>query len=155
MELSGEPPRVGDDAPQFELINNDMESVTLSDSQGKVRILSVVPSIDTPVCEMQTRRFNQELEKLGDQVVAYTISVDTPFAQKRWCGMSGVEKMQLLSDYKGNKFGEDWGLYIPELGLLARSVFIVDENGKVTYSQIVPEIAQEPNYDEVLDQVKR
>lgn len=154
FETVGNPPQVGDTAPDFTLAANDMSPVNLSDSAGKIRILSVIPSIDTSVCEAQTRKFNAELDNLPDSVVGYTISVDTPFAQARWCGVEGVEKMKLLSDYKGNTFGKDYGLYINDIGLLARSVFIVDGDGKVVYTQIVPEIGQEPNYAEVLEKAK-
>jgi thiol peroxidase len=156
VQLSGEPPQVGDSAPDFELTANDLSSVKLSDSTGKIRILSVVPSIDTSVCSIQTKRFNEEIDKLPAGIVAYTVSVDTPFAQKRWCGAEGVEKMQLLSDYKnGNKFGRDYGLYIAEpLGADARAVFIVGKDGKIAYRQIVPEITSEPNYDEVLNKAR-
>ena len=154
VELSGEPPRVGDEAPAFDLVSNAMEPVRLSDSQGKIRVLSVVPSIDTSVCSLQTVRFNREFAQLPDSVVGYTISVDTPFAQTRYCGAEGIEKIQLLSDYKGNTFGHDWGLYIQDMGALARSVFVVDKDGKIVYEEIVPEIAQEPNYDAVLAKVK-
>lgn len=154
LELSGTPPQVGSEAPAFTLVDSSMSPVHLSDSAGKVRIISVVPSVDTPVCSVQTARFNKELDKLPESVVGYTISVDTPFAQKRWCAAEGVEKMTLLSDYKGNTFGKDYGLYINDLGLLARSVFIVDKDGKIAYAQLVPEIAQEPDYDEVLTKAK-
>ncbi len=155
VNLSGEPPQAGDAAPDFELVANDLSKVKLSDDAGKVRILSVVPSIDTSVCSIQTKRFNQEIDNLPADVVAYTISVDTPFAQKRWCGAEGVEKMKLLSDYKGNTFGQAYGLYIAEpLGANARSVFIVGKDDKIAYAQIVPEIAQEPNYDEVLQKAR-
>lgn len=155
VQLSGNPPQVGDAAPDFELTANDLSKVKLSDSAGKVRILSVVPSIDTPVCSIETKRFNTELDKLSDDIVGYTISVDTPFAQKRWCGAEGVEKMKLLSDYKGGGFGRDYGIYIAEpLGAHARSIFIVDKDGKIAYTQLVPEIAQEPDYDEVLQKAR-
>lgn len=156
VDLSGEPPKVGDAAPDFELTANDMSKVKLSDSAGKIRLISVVPSIDTGVCSIQTKRFNQEIENLPENVVAYTISVDTPFAQKRWCGAENVEKMTMLSDYKNNNaFGRDYGLYIESpLGANARSVFIVDGDGQIAYSQIVPEIGQEPDYDEVLAKVR-
>lgn len=154
LQLSGTPPQPGTPAPAFSLVANDMSVVNLADSSGKIRVLSVVPSIDTPTCESQTRKFNAELDSLPDSVVGYTISVDTPFAQKRWCGVEGVEKMQLLSDYKGNNFGKDWGLYLDALGLLARAVFIVDAEGKIVYSQLVPEIADEPDYSEVIAKAK-
>lgn len=156
VELSGTPPQVGDVAPDFDLIANDLSHVKLSDSSGKIRILSVVPSIDTPTCSIETKRFNQELEKLPEDIVAYTVSVDTPFAQARWCGAEGVEKMQLLSDYKNNnQFGRDYGLYIDTpLGANARAVFIIGKDDKIAYVQLVPEIADEPNYQEVLDKVR-
>lgn len=154
VEMAGEMPQVGQQAPDFELVANDMSAVKLSDSQGKVRIISVVPSIDTGVCAIETARFNRELDNLPDSVVGYTVSVDTPFAQKRWCGAEGVEKMQLLSDFKGQTFAKNWGVYLSDLGITARCVFIVDKDGKVAYSQLVPEVAQEPNYDEVVQKAR-
>lgn len=152
VELSGELPQVGQPAPDFELTANDLSTVRLSDDAGKVRIISVIPSVDTPVCSLETKRFNTEVANLPEDVVFYTVSVDTPFAQKRWCGAEGVEKIKLLSDYKNNnKFGHDYGLYIASpLGAHARAIFIVDKDDKIAYSQLVPEIAQEPDYDEVL-----
>lgn len=154
VELSGTPPQIGEVAPPFELTGGDMSPVKLADSAGKIRIISVVPSIDTSVCDLQTKRFNQEIDKLPDSVVGYTISVDTPFAQNRWCATVGVEKMHLLSDYKGQTFGHDYGLYIQDMGTLARSVLIVDQHDKVAYFQLVPEIGQEPNYEEVLNKAR-
>ncbi len=154
LETTGDLPAVGAAAPSFDLVGNDMSPVKLSDSDGKIRILSVVPSVDTPVCSIQTARFNRDLDSMPDSVVGYTISVDTPMAQARFCGIEGVEKMKLLSDFKGNTFGRDWGLYIQDAGLLARSVFIVDKDGTLAYSQLVPEIAQEPDYEEVLTKAR-
>ena len=154
VELSGNPPQVGDDAPAFDLVNTKMEPVKLSDSDGKIRVISIIPSIDTGVCEAQTRRFNKALDEMGDNVVGITISEDTPFAQARWCGAEGITKMEMLSDFKGNTFGESYGLYMPSMGLLARSVYIIDGDGKIAYFQLVPEMSQEPNYDEVLDKAK-
>ena len=155
VALSGTVAEVGQQAPDFILTANDLSSVSLSDSNGKIRLISVVPSIDTAVCAIETKRFNQELDTLGDNLVAYTISVDTPFAQKRWCGAEGVEKMQLLSDYKGQKFSKEYGLYIESpLGAAARCVFIIDGNGKIVYRQLVPEIAQEPDYQEIRNKLK-
>ena len=154
VELSGDPPQVGSAAPAFELTGGDMSPVTLADSSGKVRIISIVPSIDTSVCSLQTARFNREMDNLPESILGYTISVDTPMAQNRWCATEGVEKMKLLSDYKGQTFGRDYGLYIKDLGLLARAVMIVDKNDQVAYLQLVPEISQEPNYDEVLQKAK-
>ena len=151
IQLSGDLPQVGQQAPDFQLTANDLSSISLQDSAGKVRIVATVPSIDTSVCSTSTARFNKEIDSLPDSVVAYTVSVDTPFAQKRWCGAEGVEKMQLLSDYKGQKFGHAYGLYIESpLGALARSIFIIDRDGTIAYSQLVPEIAQEPDYAPVL-----
>ncbi len=154
VELSGTPPQIGDTAPAFDLTGGDMSSVKLSDSAGKIRIISIVPSIDTSTCDLQTKRFNQEIDSLPETVVGYTISVDTPFAQNRWCAAAGVEKMHLLSDYKGQTFGRDYGLYIGDMGTLARAVMIVDASDKVAYFQLVPEIGQEPNYDEVLQKAR-
>lgn len=154
VELSGTPPQVGDEAPAFDLVNTKMETVSLADSAGKIRVISVIPSIDTGVCELQTRRFNKALDKMSDNVVGITISEDTPFAQARWSGAEGINKMEMLSDFKGNTFGESYGLYMPSMGLLARSVYIVDGDGKIAYFQLVPEMSEEPNYDEVLDKVK-
>lgn len=153
-QLSGTMPQVGEAAPDFSLVANDMSAVTLADSAGKVRIISVVPSIDTSVCSMETARFNRELDNLPDSVMGYTVSVDTPFAQKRWCGAEGVEKMQLLSDFKGQSFAKSYGVYLDELGITARCVFIVDKDGKVAYTQLVPEVSQEPNYDEVMNKAR-
>ncbi len=154
VELSGTPPEIGALAPAFELTGGDMSNVKLSDSDGKIRILSIIPSIDTGVCAIQTKRFNQEFDALPDSIVGYTVSVDTPFAQNRWCAAEGVEKMKLLSDYKGQTFGRDYGLYIGDLGLLARSVMIVDGKGEVAYFQLVPDISQEPDYTEVLEKAR-
>ncbi len=153
-QLSGDLPQVGEAAPDFSLVANDMSAVTLADSAGKVRIISVVPSIDTSVCSLETARFNRELDNLPDSVVGYTVSVDTPFAQKRWCGTEGVEKMQLLSDFKGQNFAKSYGVYLDELGIAARCVFIVDKDGNIAYTQLVPEVSQEPNYDEVMNQAR-
>jgi len=155
VTLNGAVPDAGQAAPDFTLTANDLSSVSLSDTNGKIRLISVVPSIDTPTCSIETKRFNQELDNTGDNVVAYTVSVDTPFAQKRWCGAEGVDKMQLLSDYKGQTFSKDYGLYIETpLGAAARCVFIIDGDGKIAYRQLVPEIASEPDYQEVLGKLQ-
>lgn len=153
-QLSGEMPQNGAPAPDFTLVANDMSAVSLNDSSGKVRIISVVPSIDTGVCSIETARFNREMDSLPANVVGYTVSIDTPFAQKRWCAAEGVEKMQLLSDFKGATFARAYGVYLEDLGISARAIFIVDKDGKIAYTQLVPEIAQEPNYEEVLQKAK-
>jgi len=155
IQTSGDVPQPGTAAPDFNLVANDMSTVSLGDSAGKVRIVSVVPSVDTPTCSIQTARFNKELGTLPDSVVGYTVSVDTPFAQKRWCGAEGVQKMQLLSDFKGHQFARDYGLYLEDLGITARAVFIIDADGKIAYTQLVPEVSAEPNYDEVLDKARQ
>ncbi|BCM93221.1 thiol peroxidase [Abditibacteriota bacterium] len=154
LDTIGNPPNVGDTAPAFELIGNDMSPVKLSDTDGKIRIISVVPAIDTRVCSLQTARFNHDLDSLPDSVVGYTISVDTPLAQSNWCAAKGVEKMELLSDARGDTFGRDWGLYLQDPGFLARSVFVVDKEGKIAYAQIVPEISEEPDYEAALTKAK-
>lgn len=154
LQTSGEMPQVGATAPDFSLIGNDMKPVTLADTQGKVRVLSVVPSVDTGVCSIQTKRFNQEFDAMPDSVVGYTVSNDTPFALKRFCGVEGVEKMTTLSDAREHKFSRDYGLYIENLGISARAVLVVDKTGHVAYTQLVPEIATEPNYEEVLQKAR-
>jgi len=150
LALSGNRVSVGDTAPDFEVTGNDLSAVKLSDFRGKTVVLSAVPSLDTPVCDMQTRRFNTEAANLGDDVVILTISMDLPFAQKRWCGAAGVDKVITLSDHKSAAFGQAFGVLIDALRLLARAVFVVDSQGRLTYAQIVPEVTEEPNYDDVL-----
>lgn len=142
---------VGDSAPEFALAANDLSTVTLASSAGKVRIISVVPSLDTPTCDTQTRRFNREAAALGQDVAVLTVSMDLPFAQKRWCGAAGITAVQTLSDYKDHTFGLDYGVRIKELGLLARSVFVVDKKGKVTYREIVSEVTREPDYAKAVE----
>ena len=154
VQTNGELPTVGQSAPDFKLVANDMSEVSLATSAGKVRIISVVPSVDTAVCALETKRFNQELDAMPENVVGYTVSIDTPFAQKRWCGAEGVEKMQLLSDFKTHKFLNDYGVYLTDLGMAARTVFIVDKDDVIAYTQLVPEVAHEPDYAEVLAKAK-
>ena len=152
LTLTGQEVKVGDQAPDVTLVANDLSEVKLSSFKGKKIILSVVPSLDTPICDLQTKRFNQEASKLVD-VVVLTVSKDLPFAQKRWCGAAGAVAVKTLSDFRGN-FGETYGVMIKGLGLLARSIFVINENGKVVYVQLVKEVASEPNYEEVLKAVK-
>jgi thiol peroxidase len=155
LTLTGDEPQLGAKAPDFTALANDLSAKTLSDYEGKVIIISSVPSLDTPVCELQTKRFNTEAEKLGDNVVILTVSMDLPFAQARWCGAQGVEKLITLSDHKEASFGENYGLLIKELRLLARAVLIIDQKGTLVYRQLVQEISQEPNYEEVLEALKK
>ena len=152
LTLTGHEIKVGDMAPDVTLVANDLSEVKLSSFKGKKVVLSVVPSLDTPVCDLQTKRFNMEASKLAG-VAVLTISKDLPFAQKRWCGAAGATAVKTLSDFRGN-FGETYGVLIKGLGLLARAIFVIDENGKVTYVQLVKEVASEPNYEEVLKAVK-
>ena len=148
-------PQVGQSAPGFEVVGNDLLPVKLSSFRGKVCVISSVPSLDTPICDMQTRRFNQEAENLGPDTSILTISMDLPFAQKRWCGASGVERVVTLSDHRQAEFGTGYGVLIKELRLLARAVFIVDREGIVQYVQLVKEVAEEPDYNAVLDALKK
>jgi len=155
LTLVGKEPKVGDQAHDFRVLDNNLSPVQLSSYRGKICIISSVPSLDTPVCDMETRRFNDEAGKLGSDVVILTISMDLPFAQKRWCGAAGVDKVITLSDHLDASFGEAFGVLIKELRLLARAVFVVDREGIVQYIQLVKEVADEPDYDAVLDAVKK
>lgn len=153
LTLVGNQPKPGDTAPDFEVLTNDLSPLKLSDFKGKVCVISVVPSLDTPVCDVQTRRFNEEAAALGDDVVVLTISMDLPFAQKRWCGAAGIKNVQTLSDHRNAAFGKAFGLLIEELRLLARAVFVVDAGGIIRYKQIVEELTNEPDYDAAIKAV--
>jgi len=155
LTLLGAELRVGDPAPDFTVVGNAMNPVKLSDYRGKVCIVSSVPSLDTPVCDMETRRFNTEAGKLGSEVAVLTISMDLPFAQKRWCAAAGVENLTTASDHRDAAFGTAWGVLIKELRLLARAVFVVDKEGTIRYTQLVKEIAQEPDYGPVLEVARK
>lgn len=151
--LIGDLVRVGEAPPLVHLVANDLSEKTFADYQGKIVVVCSVPSLDTPVCDLEMQRFNKEAASLGENVAVLCVSLDLPFAQKRWCGAHG-ENIETLSDYKHHNFGERTGLLIKELGLLARCVFVIDKEGKVSYVQLVKEVAEEPNYDEVLEHVK-
>ncbi len=153
VTLQGRDVRVGDVAPNFTAIDRDMQPVKLDSLKGGIVIISVVPSLDTPVCELQTRRFNEEAEKLKVKLV--TISMDLPFAQRRFCDSFKIENITMLSDYKDREFGQRYGMYIEELGLLARGVFIVNAEGMLAYKQMVKEIGEQPDYDAVLSEAKK
>ena len=150
LTLVGDEIKVGAPAPDVELLDNDLNPVKLSAFRGKVLVIASVPSLDTPVCDMETRRFNDEAANLGPDIELVTISMDLPFAQKRWCGAAGVKNLQTLSDHRQADFGMAYGVLIKELRLLARAVFIVDQQGTVQYLQLVKEVTNEPNYEEVL-----
>ncbi len=154
MTLLGPEVKAGAKAPDFKAVDNGMQLATLDSFRGKIKIISSVPSLDTPVCDMETRRFNEEAGKLPDNVVVLTVSMDLPFAQKRWCAAAGVDKVKTLSDYQSRSFGQAYGVVIKELQLLARAVFIVDDQDMVRYVEIVPEVTKEPDYDRVLNAVK-
>jgi len=153
VTLVGNEVKVGDAAPDFKVLANDLSEVTLADTKGSVRLISVVPSIDTGVCDAQTRRFNEEAAKLED-VKVLTISADLPFAQKRWCGANGIENVQTLSDHRDVSFGQAYGVLIKELRLLARAIFVIDSEDKVTYVEYVPEVTNHPNYEAAIEAAK-
>lgn len=155
LTLVGNEVKVKERAPEFEVLSNDLSPVKFSSFRGKVCILSSVPSLDTPVCDTETRRFNEEAGRLSSDVAVLTISMDLPFAQKRWCGAAGVTRVQTLSDHRDASFGISYGVLIKELRLLARAVFGVDRNGVIQYVQLVNEITQEPDYDAVLTAVSK
>lgn len=154
LTLLGKALKVGDTAPDFTVIKNDMAPVSLSAFNGKICVISSVPSLDTSVCDMETRRFNLEAEGLGPDVVILTISMDLPFAQKRWCGAAGVERVVTLSDHRDASFGTAYGTLIKELRLLARCVFVIDKAGIIRYIQLVNEVTHEPDYEPILKAVK-
>lgn len=149
MTLAGEEIKVGDSAPDFTLhyFKDGFHTLTKADLAGKRSLISVVPSLDTGVCAIQTKTFNEKISGLGDSINAVTVSLDLPFAQGRFCSAEGVENMQTASDYQDRNFGNNWGLLIEELKLLTRAVFVLDGNGTVVHAEIVPEVTDEPNYD--------
>ena len=150
LTLIGPELKKGDKAPNFKVLANDLSEVTLDSSKGKIRVISVVPSLDTPICDLQTKRFNEEAAKMPKNVVVLTLSTDLPFAQKRWCGAAGASNVQTLSDHRDTSFGTAYGVLIKELRLLARSIFIVDPQDKLLYVEYVKEVTQHPNYDQAL-----
>lgn len=154
VTLLGNEVKVGDKAPDFTVLANDLSPVSLKDSEGKIRLFSVVPSLDTGVCDAQTRRFNEAAAELGDNVIIYTVSMDLPFAQKRWCGAAGIDAVQTVSDHREGSFGQAYGVLIESLRLLTRSVFVVDAEGTVTYVEYVPEATDHPNYEAAIEAVK-
>lgn len=154
LTLLGTKLSVGQAAPEFKLSANDLSPVTLADSAGKVRLISVVPSLDTGVCDQQTRRFNEEAAGLGDHVVVLTVSADLPFAQGRWCGAAGISNVKTLSDHFDMNFANAYGVHIKELRLDTRAIFVVDSAGKLVYVEYVPEMTDHPNYDAALAAAK-
>ncbi|WP_339059978.1 thiol peroxidase [Tepidibacillus marianensis] len=149
--LLGPEIKVGDKAPDFTVVDNSLQPVSLSNYDG-VKLISVVPSLDTPVCDAQTRRFNEEASKLNATIL--TISVDLPFAQKRWCGAAGIDKVITLSDYQTMSFGSAYGTYIKGLRLEARAIFVVNSKNEVTYVEYVKEVTDHPDYNQALEAAK-
>lgn len=155
LTLVGDEVKVGQRAPDFVAIDNNLAPVRFSSYHGKTCIISSVISLDTPVCDIQTRKFNEEASRLGQEVAILTLSMDLPFAQKRWCGAAGVDKIRTLSDHRDASFGTSYGVLIKELRLLARAVFILDRKGVLQYQQVVKEVTNEPDYDAVLKELKK
>ncbi len=154
LTLIGPEVKVGDKAPDFSSLKGLGAPITLADLEGKVKVFNVIISVDTPVCDVQTKRFNQEAANLGDDVVILTLSMDLPFALGRYCAAEGIDKVQTASDYKDASFGEAYGVLIKEHRLLARALFVVDKDDIVRYAEYVPEVATEPNYDPAIAAVK-
>lgn len=148
ITLQGHHVEVGEKVPDFKAVNGDLETISSSTFKGK-RVFVSVPSVDTPVCDQEVRRFNKEATQYKGAKV-YVVSMDLPFAQSRWCGGAGINEVTILSDYKDRNFGQNFGTYIEELGLLTRAVFVVDENDEVIYVEYCKEVAEEPNYEAVL-----
>jgi len=154
ITLGGPEIKPGSDAPDFTAVDNGLQPVKLSQAKGKVIVLSAVPSLDTPVCDTETRRFNVEAGKLGPNVEVWTVSMDLPFAQKRWCGAAGATAVKTLSDFRERSFAQNYGVLVKEgplAGLTARAVFVVGKDGKVKHAEYVREITTEPNYDAALN----
>ncbi len=154
LTLLGNMVKVGDTVPDVRLLANDLSDVKLSDYRGKICVLCSVPSLDTSVCDTETRKFNEHAASLGDDVAVLTISMDLPFAQKRWCGAANIENVRTLSDHRNAQFGNAFGVLVKELRLLARAVFIVDKTGVIRYTEIVDEMTNEPNYEAALKAVQ-
>lgn len=153
VTLVGKQVTVGDAAPDFTVLSNSLEEKSLADYEGKVKLISVVPSLDTEICSLQTKRFNEEASKF-ENVAILTISMDLPFAQSRWCGAEGIEEVETLSDHRSGDFGKNYGVLIEELRLLARSVFVVNEKNEITYVEYVEEVASHPDYEKVLQHLQ-
>ncbi len=153
LTLVGPELRAGDPAPDFEVVDKTLQPVTLQSTGESVRIFSVVPSLDTPVCDMQTKRFNEEAAKLPN-IKIYNVSMDLPFAQSRWCGAFGVDNVKMLSDHRAGSFGSSYGTLIKELRIESRAIFVVDSQGKLAHVEYVKEVADHPNYEAALAAAK-
>lgn len=155
LTLVGPELKIGDKAPEFSVVDKELKDVHLKDFAGKVKLISVTPSLDTPVCDMQARRFNQEAAGLPEEVVVLNISMDLPFAIGRFCATAGIDMVKTLSDHREASFGTAYGVLTKELRLLARSIFIIDKGNTIRYIEIVPELTNHPDYDKAFDAVKR
>lgn len=155
MQLSGNLPQVGAKAPDFSVLDNALNEKNLADYNGKIVVLICVPSLDTPVCDTEVRRFNKEAANLSEKVQILAVSCDLPFAQARWCGAAGVNAVATLSDHRQTSLGLAYGVLLTDLRLLTRSIFVIDADGNLAYSQIVPEVTQEPDYDAALAAIKK
>jgi thiol peroxidase len=155
LTLVGDEVKVGDQAPDFVAIDNDMGQFKLSSLKGKVVVISAVPSLDTPTCNLETRRFNEEAANVAKDVEIITLSMDLPFAQKRWCAAAGVERVKTYSDHRDADFGLKYGVLTKETRLLARAVFVVDRKGTIRHIEIVGDISREPQYDTILAAVAK
>lgn len=153
VTLLGPELKAGDVAPDFAVVGNDLKPVRLSDFRGRPVVLLAVPSLDTEICDIETRRFNAEAARLSDELVVLTVSMDLPFAQKRWCGANGIDRVITASDHRDAAFGVAYGVLIEELRLLARSVFVIDRSGIIRYVQLVRELSEEPDYESALKAV--
>lgn len=155
LTLMGQEVKVGDKAPDFVALDAELKETGLTDFAGKVRVISVTPSLDTPVCDLQARRFNTEAANLPADVVVLNISMDLPFAISRFCTAAGIDKVKALSDHRDASFGIAYGVLIKELRLLARSIFIIDESDVLRYSEIVPEVTDHPDYERALAELRK
>jgi thiol peroxidase len=155
LTLLGPALKEGDTAPEFRVLDRTLKEVGLKDFKGKVKLISVTPSLDTPVCDMQARRFNEEAAKLPPEVAVLNISMDLPFAIERFCQLAGIDRVDALSDHREASFGQAYGVLIEELRLLARAIFIIDREDNIRYIEIVPEITEHPNYEMALDAVRK
>jgi len=154
LVLEGTLPEIGSKAPAFALLDKEGRTIRLSDLAGKIKLISVTPSIDTPVCDVQARRFNEEASRLPGDVVILNVSMDLPFALARYCAAAGIERVMTLSDHRTARFGTDYGLLIRERRLLARSVLIVDKNDRIQYAEVVQDLSEHPDYEKVLQALR-
>jgi thioredoxin-dependent peroxiredoxin len=155
LTLVGSEVKAGDKAPGFTVLDKELKEVTLADFAGKVTIISVTPSLDTPVCDLQARTFNKEAQSLSDNIMVLNVSMDLPFAIARFCTSAGIDKVKTLSDHRDASFGKAYGVLVTELRLLARSIFVIDASGTVRYVEIVPEMTKEPDYAKAIEAARR